>query len=602
MAQIQINIGTTPNDGSGDTLRSAFSKTQTNFSDLYIGAGTPGIFIPESTSNFATDLQTANNTLREAGGGFIILQANAVYTLGASVTIDIGAGVGIHGNGAWIVTSIATANTSAIVLSSTPPTNPAVASHDGSTTNYHQQRVSIEGFSMVGPGKGTSTLAALDINLLTSISTTRSPRASIRNVNIDGFYQGIRHRNNAYLIHLNEVNIFNCDRGLSLEGGINQGECTTFISSVIANCTNGIYIDTKPETGSDTKFDVSMFGVSLDYNDIFINFVTGYGLINFHSCHFEHNNITNLYPFSLLGDNANRAQFNFLDSYFLFTNATLTGFNNYFYIGQNTRVRVRGCQFHNVVGLGQIANATGSPTGTPTYFTSVAYQPTSSSEFLISESTWYVSTQNPACSSVATSNNWLADGGFENTTFQDLWWIYKDGGIIRTSGPRTTGTNIVSIATSAADKHTGSRSLAILMDANGALSSGSRVVALLCPKNGDIMSGQIVHKLSAGSGTFTFTVLGVKIDPFSSQWTSNTFSTLADTQFIPNITKTTSLYSSGALTPSTAGWTVRGIPSGNLPKLIIPEWCTHIMFQIDASSINNPSGVLYIDDAVICGW
>lgn len=40
MAQQTINVGTTANDGTGDTLRSAFQKTQANFSENYTSVGT----------------------------------------------------------------------------------------------------------------------------------------------------------------------------------------------------------------------------------------------------------------------------------------------------------------------------------------------------------------------------------------------------------------------------------------------------------------------------------------------------------------------------------------------------------------------------------
>lgn len=35
MAQQIINIGTSPNDGTGDPLRTCFSKTNNNFNELY---------------------------------------------------------------------------------------------------------------------------------------------------------------------------------------------------------------------------------------------------------------------------------------------------------------------------------------------------------------------------------------------------------------------------------------------------------------------------------------------------------------------------------------------------------------------------------------
>ena len=39
MAQQTINIGTSPNDGTGDPLRNAFNKSNLNFTELYGGAG-----------------------------------------------------------------------------------------------------------------------------------------------------------------------------------------------------------------------------------------------------------------------------------------------------------------------------------------------------------------------------------------------------------------------------------------------------------------------------------------------------------------------------------------------------------------------------------
>ena len=39
MAQETINIGTSPNDGTGDPLRNAFNKANLNFTELYSGAG-----------------------------------------------------------------------------------------------------------------------------------------------------------------------------------------------------------------------------------------------------------------------------------------------------------------------------------------------------------------------------------------------------------------------------------------------------------------------------------------------------------------------------------------------------------------------------------
>ena len=50
MAQLTINVGTTPNDGTGDALRDAFIKTNDNFTDLYdnkIGGSGTDNYVPK---------------------------------------------------------------------------------------------------------------------------------------------------------------------------------------------------------------------------------------------------------------------------------------------------------------------------------------------------------------------------------------------------------------------------------------------------------------------------------------------------------------------------------------------------------------------------
>jgi hypothetical protein len=65
MAKQTIGIGTTANDGTGDTLRNAFDKTNQNFTELYTNK--PNIYLNKTRG-------TENNT--------------ATYTLSSSVLID----------------------------------------------------------------------------------------------------------------------------------------------------------------------------------------------------------------------------------------------------------------------------------------------------------------------------------------------------------------------------------------------------------------------------------------------------------------------------------------------------------------------------------
>lgn len=51
MAKQTINIGTAANDGTGDSLRTAFQKAQSNFDELYTGAGGNFSSTDDTTTN-----------------------------------------------------------------------------------------------------------------------------------------------------------------------------------------------------------------------------------------------------------------------------------------------------------------------------------------------------------------------------------------------------------------------------------------------------------------------------------------------------------------------------------------------------------------------
>jgi hypothetical protein len=54
MARININTGSSPNDGTGDPLRTAFTSTNANFTELYQGGGGTRAAIATSDIDFAT--------------------------------------------------------------------------------------------------------------------------------------------------------------------------------------------------------------------------------------------------------------------------------------------------------------------------------------------------------------------------------------------------------------------------------------------------------------------------------------------------------------------------------------------------------------------
>ena len=103
MTQQVINIGSAPNDSTGDPIRTAFDKINTNFTELYTtGAG---------SSNFRLQLNTmstsvGNINLSPAGGGSIVTGSlNNLFVSNTAVSTDqntgalvVAGGVGIGGN------------------------------------------------------------------------------------------------------------------------------------------------------------------------------------------------------------------------------------------------------------------------------------------------------------------------------------------------------------------------------------------------------------------------------------------------------------------------------------------------------------------------
>jgi hypothetical protein len=79
MAQEIIDIGASANDGAGDPLRTAFTKTNNNFSQLFAAGGVSGI------SNGTSNITILNN-------GSILMSASnvanvvTVTSAGATVT------------------------------------------------------------------------------------------------------------------------------------------------------------------------------------------------------------------------------------------------------------------------------------------------------------------------------------------------------------------------------------------------------------------------------------------------------------------------------------------------------------------------------------
>jgi hypothetical protein len=69
MAKQTINVGTTPNDGTGDALRNAFDKTNSNFTELYDGKQNTLTLTTTGTSGASTLVGSTLNIPQYSGGG-----------------------------------------------------------------------------------------------------------------------------------------------------------------------------------------------------------------------------------------------------------------------------------------------------------------------------------------------------------------------------------------------------------------------------------------------------------------------------------------------------------------------------------------------------
>ena len=77
MAQQSINIGTTANDGTGETVRSAFDKTNDNFTELYAD---------KTKFTSKQDIATTSGTINLDASSYSIFELSGTLT---TVTLNI---------------------------------------------------------------------------------------------------------------------------------------------------------------------------------------------------------------------------------------------------------------------------------------------------------------------------------------------------------------------------------------------------------------------------------------------------------------------------------------------------------------------------------
>jgi len=281
MAQEIINIGTTPNDGTGDPLRTAFTKVNENFTELYDTADTQDLDFTGDSGTGAVELDS--QTLNLVGTNGVQTTAN-----GQTITIDTSsldtrlttAEADIDTNTA----SITTEETARIAADTTLQTNiDAEATTRGSADTTLQTNIDSEAATRLAndntlqsniDAEATTRLAndnTLQGNIDTEASTRSSADTALQG-QIDSNDTDIA--NNAANIATNTANISSNDTDIAgldsrlttAEGNIssndtdiatNASNIATNVTDIATNVTNIASNDTDISNLQSGKQDIS---------------------------------------------------------------------------------------------------------------------------------------------------------------------------------------------------------------------------------------------------------------------------------------------------------------------------------------------------------
>lgn len=101
MAQELINIGTEPNDGTGDPIRESFDKINSNFTELYDG-GLANSEIQVSTDTISNTTANGDVILSPDGTGRLIVNDSSLtITTRRTILTPVGESTDVEGMIAW---------------------------------------------------------------------------------------------------------------------------------------------------------------------------------------------------------------------------------------------------------------------------------------------------------------------------------------------------------------------------------------------------------------------------------------------------------------------------------------------------------------------
>ncbi len=578
-ALVAAGIATYDLDGPSENLRMAQLATDAagDYYGIKVGElirALPGI-APLSATTSA--IQAAHDAAVSAGGGVVELSPYVEYVYDSQITWNI-AKVGLNGNMARINATAMSASTGPVITLDYVYPSPV------GYQRYISQVHAIRDLIISGPGKTVAGNSAIYVNGTTT-SNSLGVRPSLYNLFFDSFDVGLDGKDRFYLASLYSPNFYNCNIGIRQQAGTDAGENCSIFGGAFSQCNLKMHL----LDGSSEWF---LYGVSLDYSNQLCVMQGTPSRLELTNCHIEPRG-------SDAGDGVYVIQGTGADA-----RAAVAGMDSFIDIDGN------GSLFLMTGGWFDINNSGGAGPYSFDHLVKVRH--------LNSRATFRdVSMQNMANTAnkfwtgigkVVVSNthtqdapsmpsritdqafgNALRDGGVEDSTLEDLWYISKDTASITS---RVTGTNI-SIARSTAQKRSGSSSLAVTK-----VAAGSGQISVLIP----VTPGE------------NLSVFGYLYNPSAGGITGAVYADVRwanmiglDSNGVPIVQSSAGVAYHASVTPTISpkntwnSFAIKTFDNGASGQPCAPSWATHMRLTFNCDSMS-AAGVFYVDDLCVSRW
>lgn len=557
------NVATLATDAAGNVVGTVIGNSV---------RALPGI-APSALSTSA--IQAAHDAAVAMGGGVVELSPFSVYVYNTPITWNL-ALVGLVGNMAKIdATSMPASTGPLITLDYVYPGAVGVQKFLSSTHPFKDILLS-------GPGKTVAGNSAIYVN-----GTTASPslgvRPSMYNVYFDSFNVGLDGKDRFFLAQLYSPNFYNCNIAIRQQAGTDAGENCSIYGGTFGQCNLKFHL----VDGSSEWF---VYGTSLDYSNQLCVMQGTPSRLELTNCHIEPRG-------SNAGDGVYVIQGTGADA-----RAAVAGVDSYIDIdGNGSRFLMTGGWFdiNNSGGAGpysfdhlvKVRHVNSRAT-----FRDVSMQNmsnttnnfwTGSGKVVVTNTHLQDNPSMPTRITDQSFGNALRDGGIEDSTLEDLWYISKDTAAITS---RVTGTNIT-IARSTAQKRSGSSSLLVTK-----VGAGSGQISVLVP----VTPGE---KISVSGYSYIHTTGGVTGNVYVDMRWANVLG--LDGNGVPIISSAAGVayHASSSVTMTTGTWnafSMKTFDNGASGEPCAPSWATHVRVTFNCDSA--AAGAFYLDDMVISRW